>query len=129
MLGCLEEWWLGVFIAPTTKMAVGELCCRRAHRTLSGAPAMSPNRWVRPLKLLTTGPTGQSGGAPDNTVPCPVRYLTSALTLRAQSRTVHYSCSCCRRPLALVAVAPHGAPDSPVPHRTVRCHTGQSGEL
>jgi hypothetical protein len=34
MLGCLEEWWLGVFIAPTTKMAVGELCCRRAHRTV-----------------------------------------------------------------------------------------------
>jgi hypothetical protein len=34
MLGCLEEWWLGVFIAPTTKMAVGEGCCRRAHRTV-----------------------------------------------------------------------------------------------
>jgi hypothetical protein len=34
----------GVFIAPTTKVAVGELCCRRAHRTLSGAPATSPNR-------------------------------------------------------------------------------------
>jgi hypothetical protein len=34
MLGCLEEWWLGVYIAPTTKMAVGELCCRRAHRTV-----------------------------------------------------------------------------------------------
>jgi hypothetical protein len=34
MLGCLEEWWLGVFIAPTTKMAVGELCCRWAHRTV-----------------------------------------------------------------------------------------------
>jgi hypothetical protein len=25
MLGSLEEWWLGVFIAPTTKMAGGEL--------------------------------------------------------------------------------------------------------
>jgi hypothetical protein len=44
MLGCLEEWWLGVFIAPTTKMAVVEGCCRMAHRTLSGAPATSPNR-------------------------------------------------------------------------------------
>jgi hypothetical protein len=32
MLGCLEEWWLGVFIAPTTKMVVGELCYRWAHR-------------------------------------------------------------------------------------------------
>ena len=27
-LGCLEVWWLGVFIAPTTKMVVGEGCCR-----------------------------------------------------------------------------------------------------
>jgi hypothetical protein len=34
----------GVFIAPTTKMAIGRGCCRWAHRTLSGAPATSPNR-------------------------------------------------------------------------------------
>jgi hypothetical protein len=44
MLGLLEEWWLEVFIASTTKMAVEEGCCRMAHRTLSGAPATSPNR-------------------------------------------------------------------------------------
>jgi hypothetical protein len=43
-LGCLEVWWLGVFIAPTTKVAVGEAVCRRAHWTLSGVPATSPNR-------------------------------------------------------------------------------------
>jgi hypothetical protein len=34
MLGCLEEWWLGVFIAPTTKMAVREGCRRMAHWTV-----------------------------------------------------------------------------------------------
>jgi hypothetical protein len=34
MLGCLEEWWLGVFLAPTTKMAVEEGCCRMAHQTV-----------------------------------------------------------------------------------------------
>jgi hypothetical protein len=34
----------GVFIAPPTKMAVGEAVCRWAHRTLSGAPATSPDR-------------------------------------------------------------------------------------
>jgi hypothetical protein len=48
----------GVFIAPTTKVAVGEAVCRWAHRTvwcatghclvrhrtLSGAPATSPDR-------------------------------------------------------------------------------------
>jgi hypothetical protein len=43
-LDALNVWWLGVFIAPTTKVAVGELYCRRAHRTLSGVPATSPNR-------------------------------------------------------------------------------------
>jgi hypothetical protein len=29
--------------------------------------------------------------------------------------------------VALIAIALLGAPDSPVPHRTVRCRTGQSG--
>jgi hypothetical protein len=43
-LDALNVGWLGVFIAPPIKMAVGELCCRRAHQTLSGAPATSPNR-------------------------------------------------------------------------------------
>jgi hypothetical protein len=41
-LGCLEVWWLGVFIAPTTKVVVGEAVCRWVHQTLSGAPATSP---------------------------------------------------------------------------------------
>ena len=34
----------GVFIAPTTKVPVGEAVYRWAHRTLSGALATSPNR-------------------------------------------------------------------------------------
>jgi hypothetical protein len=49
-LDSLKWWWLGVFIAPTTKPTVGvgllsmgapdsPVC----HRTLSDAPAMSPN--------------------------------------------------------------------------------------
>ena len=72
MLGCLEERWLGVFIAPTTKMAIGELCCRRAHRTVRCATghcpvsATSPNRWGSTVGALTSGATGQSGGAPDS---------------------------------------------------------------
>jgi hypothetical protein len=48
------------------------------------------------------------------TVHCLVRLLAPALTLHALSahcsRAVHY----CRRPLALLAVASHGTPDSPV---------------
>jgi hypothetical protein len=65
-LGCNEVWWLGVFIAPTTKMVVGEGFCRMAHRTLSGVPAMSPSRSVPTVGALTCGATGQSGGAPDS---------------------------------------------------------------
>jgi hypothetical protein len=30
-LGCLEWWWLGVFIAPTTNSTVGEAVCRWVH--------------------------------------------------------------------------------------------------
>jgi hypothetical protein len=70
----------GVFIAPTTKMTVGEGFCRMAHRTvwcatghclvrhwtLSGAPATSPGCWVLTVGALTCGATGQSGGAPDS---------------------------------------------------------------
>jgi hypothetical protein len=33
-LDAMNGGWLGVFIAPTTKMAVGEGCCRMAHRTV-----------------------------------------------------------------------------------------------
>jgi hypothetical protein len=53
------------------------------------------------------------------TVYCPVHLLALLWLLHALSahcsRTVHF----CRRPLALLAVAPHGTPDSPVLHRTV----------
>jgi hypothetical protein len=50
-LDALKWWWLGVFIAPTTKPTVGVgLLSMGApdspvrHRTLSRAPATSPNR-------------------------------------------------------------------------------------
>jgi hypothetical protein len=70
----------GVFIAPTTKKAVGEGFCRMAHqtvrcttghcpvhhRTLSGAPATSPGRWVPTVGASDNWATGQSGGAPDS---------------------------------------------------------------
>jgi hypothetical protein len=67
-LGCLEWWWLGVFIAPTTKTAIGEGCCRWAHRTLPVRQPRHPT--VRVLTVLTVGAltawgTGQSGATPD----------------------------------------------------------------
>jgi hypothetical protein len=35
------------------------------HRTLSGALATSPGRWVSTVGVLTCGPAWLSGGAPD----------------------------------------------------------------
>jgi hypothetical protein len=131
-------WWLGVFIAPTTKMTVGEGFCRMAHRTVRCATGHCPVRQprhqavgFRPLELLTTGPpdspvvhrtvrwcTGQSGGAPDSpvvhrtvTVHCPVRHLAPALT------------SACTVALFTVALQTTVGACS----RCSACHTGQSG--
>jgi hypothetical protein len=80
---------VGVFIAPTTKLAVwGRLLSHGApdspvrHWPLSGAPATSPGRWVLTVGALTCGPAWLSGGAPDKScrlsgVP-PARALSSA---------------------------------------------------
>jgi hypothetical protein len=75
-LGCLEWWWLGVFIAPTTKPAVGEAVCRWAHQTVRCATGHSPvcqpcHPTVRVLTVSTVGAltscrTGQSGATPDS---------------------------------------------------------------
>jgi hypothetical protein len=68
----LNVGWLGVFITPTTKLVVwwrlsvawctGQSC---AHRTVSGAPATSPGRWVSTVGVLIAGPAWMSGGTPD----------------------------------------------------------------
>jgi hypothetical protein len=115
------------------------------HRTLSGAPATSPNRWVSTVGASDIWATGQSGGAPD--IYCSLSDAPSnACSDSARAvGTVH--CSRCRRPLARVAVAPLGTPDSLVNYSevapripeagkfgvdlpgapdTVRWHTGQS---
>jgi hypothetical protein len=46
-LDAFKCWWLGVFIAPTTKVAVGKGCCRRAHRTVRCATGHCPVRQPR----------------------------------------------------------------------------------
>jgi hypothetical protein len=43
-LGCLEWWWLGVFIALNHHIAVGEAVCRWAHRTVRYATGHCPVR-------------------------------------------------------------------------------------
>jgi hypothetical protein len=68
----LNVEWLGVFITPTTKLAVWwrlsvAWCTGQsgAQRTVSGAPATSPGRWVPTVGALTAGPAWMSGGTPD----------------------------------------------------------------
>jgi hypothetical protein len=80
----------GVFIAPTTKMTVGEGFCLMAHRTVRGTTRHCPVRQprhqavgFRPLELLTTGPPDSPVVHRTGAVHCPVRHLTPALTLRA----------------------------------------------
>jgi hypothetical protein len=128
-LDAMNGGWLGVFIAPTTKVTVGEGFCRMAHRTVRCATGHCPVRQprhqgvrVRPLELLTCGPPDSPVLHRTVTVHCLVRLLAPALTLRAQSMHCSLFRCFCRRPLAQIVV-------SPLAHWTVRCYTGQSGEL
>jgi hypothetical protein len=125
-LGCIEMWWLGVFIAPTTNRAVGGGCCRMAHRTVRSATGHCPVRQPRhpaarfwPLELLTCGPPDSPVVHRTVTIHCPVRLLALLWLLRAGAH-----CSLllfrCRRLLALCSRYSAGTPDSPVLHRTVR---------
>jgi hypothetical protein len=117
-------WWLGVFIAPTTKVAVGEGCCRMAHQTVRCATGHCPVHQprhptvrVRPLELWQVGPPDSPVVHQTVTVHCPVCLLW---LLRAQTAHCSSLFTFCRRPLALFSRYFAGTPDSPVLHRTVR---------
>jgi hypothetical protein len=128
-LDAMNGGWLGVFITPTTKIVVGEGCCRMAHRIVRCATGHCPVRQprhptvrVRPLELLTSGPPDSPVVHRTVTIHYPVRLLSLLWLLRAQARTVHFYCTVADDRWHCVAV-------TPLSHRTVRCYTGQSGEL
>jgi hypothetical protein len=146
---------LGVFIAPTTKVVVGEGCCRRAHQTVRCATGHCPVRQprhptirVQPLELLTCGPPDSPVVHRTGHVQCLVRHLAPTLTLRAQSALFTVHCLLLQSTVGALAVTPLGTPDSPVNYSggqfqkpegdkfgvilpsapdTVRWCTGQSG--
>jgi hypothetical protein len=118
-LDAIECGVVGVFIAPTTTKRSLEVCCRMAHRTLSGAPATSAGHWGSTVGALTCGASGLSGGAPDRSCRLSGASPARALTL---ARTVAHLMRLQTTVAREVAVAP-------LAHRTVRCGTGQSGEL
>jgi hypothetical protein len=116
----------GVFIAPTTKMAVGEAVCRWTHRTVRCATGHCPVRQlrhptVRVLTVLTVGAltdwgTGQSGVSPDSH--CSLSGAPSGAALTPCALSAH-----CSRSLFTFADDRW---------RSSRCsawHTRQSGEL
>jgi hypothetical protein len=105
----------GVFIAPTTKVAVWEAVYRRAHRTVRCASHV-------------TQPLGFDRWSSDKwdhrivTVYCPVRLLAHALTSAHAVHTIHCYCTLLQTTVGVLAVAP-------LAHRTIWCYTRQSGEL
>jgi hypothetical protein len=122
----------GVFIAPTTKMAVGRGCCRwsgappdtvrcASHVTQSlGFDHWSSDMWGHWTVRWCTGHALCSlSGAPSG----------AALTLRALSA----HCSVVSRPLnstvAPATVAPLGTPDSPVNYSRVAPQKPEASEL
>jgi hypothetical protein len=126
-LDALKSGGWGVFIAPTTKMAVGEGYCRMAHRTVRCATGRCPVRQprpptvrVRPLELLTCGPPDSPVVHQTGHVHCPVRHLTPALTSARAGAHCSVSLFLCIRPLALYSRYSTSTPDSAVLHRTVR---------
>jgi hypothetical protein len=76
----------GIYSPNHQNMAVGRLLSHGApdstvrHRTLSGAPATSADRWGSTIGALTGGASGLSGGAPDRSC-----RLSGAPTARALS--------------------------------------------
>jgi hypothetical protein len=82
-----------------------------AHRTLSGAPATSADRWGSTVGALTCGASRLSGGAPDRSY-----RLSGAPTARAlTSARADVAFNALQSTVAReVAVAP-------LTHRTVRC--------
>ena len=61
----LNVGWLGVFITPTTKLAVWWRLSVAWCTGQSGAPATSPGRGVPTVGALTARPAWMSGGTPD----------------------------------------------------------------
>jgi hypothetical protein len=129
-LGCLEWWWLGVFIAPTNKTAVGEAAVDGRTGQSDAPPdtircashvTQPLGFWrFRSLELWQSRPLDSHcslSGAPSG----------AALTLRELSA----HCSRCQSIVGVDRCAGSrcsaGTPDGPVTHRTVRWIIAERG--
>jgi hypothetical protein len=105
----------GVFIAPTTKVAVGELCCRRTHRTVRCASHV-------------TQPLGFDRWSSDKWGHRIVRWCTGQSLFTVWCAICACSDFCARSPRTVVHCSPF-ADDRWRYSRYSSWHTGQSGEL
>jgi hypothetical protein len=104
-LDALNSGGWGVFIAPTTKTAVEEGCCRWTHRTVWCATGHCTVRQPRhpTIRVLTVSTVGaltawatrQSGAAPDSHCSLSGAPSCVALTLRELSAHYHLSVDRC----------------------------------
>jgi hypothetical protein len=78
---------VGVFIAPTTKLAVWWRLSVAWCTGQSGAPATSPGHWVMTVGALTAVPAWMSGGTPD--MYCRVSGVPSRACLTSARSGVH----------------------------------------
>jgi hypothetical protein len=92
----------------------------------SGAPATSAGRWVLTVGALTGGASGLSDGAPDRSCRLSGAPSARALTL---ARTVVHLMQLQSTVGAKYSLLRWHTGQSGVTPDTVRCFTGQSGEL
>jgi hypothetical protein len=114
-LDALKCWWLGVFIAPTTKVAVGEGCCRMAHRT------------VRCYSHVTQ-PLGFDRWSSDMWGHRIVRWCTGQSLFTVRCAICACSDFCARSPHIIAHCSPF-ADDRWRCSRYSAWHTGQSGAI
>jgi hypothetical protein len=98
-------------------MAVGSVLSHGApdsplrHRTLSGVPATSANRWGSTVGAFTCGASGLSGGAPDRS--CGLSGAPTARPLTSARADVAFN--------VLQSTVAREVAIAPLAHRTVRC--------
>jgi hypothetical protein len=99
------------------------------HRTLSGAPATSPSRWILTIGASDIWATGQSGGAPDSH--CSLSGAPSGAALNSGALRAHCSAfnAYCKRPLARSSRCSAGTPDSPVNYSGAAPRIPEGGEF
>jgi hypothetical protein len=115
----------GIYSPNHHKVVVGRLQSHGAldspvrHRTQSGAPATSADRWGSTVGALSCGPAWLSGGAPDK--PCRLSGVPPARALLLCARMHAFN--------ALQSTVAREVAVAPLAHRTVQCAPDMSGEF